>query len=336
MSGVPTVSVVVPVYQGSSYLKRITESCSRLRQIHCNLAYELILVCDDPLDNSSEIAFELETTVNWIRVISLASNSGQHVATAAGMLHASGDWILTIDEDLQFNPEQAPYMLRQALESGLDIVYARNVQARIGTHSYIRNIMSTASKRFIGSISKDDYTSISSFRIIRSEIAQGIAFSVDQYSYLDTSLFSVTTERRRGVFKTSLSDTRPKNTSGYSFARLLAHYGRFVSSAKISSLSLLMIAISITTLIILTGVLVQLLIGIAGGSRLVAPGWASQVGIMSALFGLAFGYLTGCIKLLSVLVHRTSGVPSFIPVDRRRDKESLEELDRVLRVTINV
>ena len=330
MISLPAVSIVVPVYQGGPYLDRIATSCHRLREIDLNLANELIFVCDDPVDDSSNIALQLATSKPWIRTINLASNSGQHVATAAGMLHASGEWILTMDEDLQFDPALSPHMLRLALQEGLDLVYVKNKDLRRGAHSQLRNFYSSTSKLLIGSIAKDDYRSISSFRLIRSEIAQSIAYTVDQHSFLDTSLFAVTTARRRGVYLARLRDPRQVNSSGYSFRRLLAHYGRFISSANISSLSILAFAFTITTLIILSGIVVQLLMGIAGGSQSIAPGWASQVGITTALFGISFGYLTGCIKLLSILVQRSSGLPSFIPVDRSKDKKQLEELNRLL------
>ena len=330
MIQVPTVSIVVPVYQGGLYLRRIVDSCRRLRSIHSNLASELIFVCDDPVDDSSEIAFSLQSSESWIRVINLASNSGQHVATAAGLLYSSGDWVLSLDEDLQFNPEDSPYMLRQALRDGLDLVYAINRDKQRGPHSRLRNIFSALSKLLLGFITRDDYTSISSFRLIRSEVAQSIAFTIDNHSFLDASLFSVTSERRRGVYTTKLIDTRPKNASGYSLGRLLKHYVRFVSSANISSFSLLVVVFTISTLAVFSGIVWQLLIGIAGGSQSIAPGWASQIGITSALFGVAFSYLTGCIKLLSVLVQRSSGIPNFTPVDRSKDKEQLRELMSLL------
>jgi len=331
MNKVPAVSIVVPVYRGGSYLYRIVESCRRLRSVHSNLACELIFVCDDPVDDSSEKAFSLQCSEPWIRVVNLAANSGQHVATAAGLLYSSGDWVLSLDEDLQFNPEESPYMLRQALRDGLDLVYARNKDSQRGPHSTIRNFFSSASKLLMGFITRDDYTSISSFRLIRSEIAQSIAFTIDNHSFLDASLFSVTSERRRGVYTTKLIDTRPRNASGYSFRRLLRHYVRFISSANISSFSLLVVVFSISTLAVFSGVVAQLLIGIAGGSQSIAPGWASQIGITSTLFGLAFGYLTGCIKLLSILVQRSSGMPNFTPVDRSKDSEQLKELAALLQ-----
>jgi len=124
-----TVSIVVPVYSGETFLRELTREIERLRQRWVEsdslLAVdELILVDDSAIDRSSELADQLAKEKSWVRVMHLSRNFGQHAATNAGILYSSGDWVVTLDEDLQHPPAAIPAMLRKAAETGCDVVYA--------------------------------------------------------------------------------------------------------------------------------------------------------------------------------------------------------------------
>ena len=72
--------------------------------------------------------------------MTLSRNFGQHPATVAGVLHSSGDWIATLDEDGQHPPAQLVTLLVHAAESHADLVYAEPVS---GVHdSRVRDAIS--------------------------------------------------------------------------------------------------------------------------------------------------------------------------------------------------
>ena len=67
---------------------------------------ELILIDDAAVDASPTIVDDLEADHAWVTALHLMRNFGQHAATIAGVLHSSGDWIVTMDEDLQHPPAE--------------------------------------------------------------------------------------------------------------------------------------------------------------------------------------------------------------------------------------
>ena len=327
---VPRVSIVVPIYQGSSFMAELVHECEGLRLIHQSLCYQLILVCDDPRDNSTIIAQTVSQGKAWIKVINLAFNSGQHLATAAGIVAADGQWIATLDEDLQFRPKEIPHMLLRGLEQSYDIIYARPNNNRGNRHSAKRNIASDASKLIVSILTRQDYSIISSFRLIRSEIANSIAFTIDKHSFLDASLFTVTSPRRRGIYMTRLIDKREK-FSGYKVQSLVSHFSRLLMSASLSGSSLLQVFALVFGLLIVTTIGLSGITGLVRGAQIVAPGWTSLLATMTILSSTIIIILIGLLKFLSVLVQRSTGAPSYITVDRSKDQCHCSSIQCLLR-----
>jgi glycosyltransferase involved in cell wall biosynthesis len=318
----PRVSVVVPVYAGHRTLPDLIKRCAAIRDGHGgipgDLLHELIFVCDEPVDGSESYLVEAAKQRDWIQVISLARNSGQHLATAVGILYSSGDWILTVDEDLQHPPEIMAQTLTKALDQGLDLLYIKST-SRIHASSIYRDFTSNASKLCMKVFTQDDYATISSFRLIRGEVGRAIAKSVDGKSYLDAALFSITSAKRRSVFYSSFSDQRDGGGSGYSAKKLLRHYGRLIISAEFSGLRML------TTLGVVIGapflalMLVLLVLGSLSGTQQLAPGWLSLffLGVSTNVFLVVYAVYS--LKLLSVLFLRSSGHPQYLVISRELD-----------------
>lgn len=116
----PAVSVVIPVYNEEANLEALYE---RLERVLDGLArpYEVIFVDDGSRDRSLEILCRLQEKYDAVRVIQLNRNYGQHAAVFAGLDHARGDVIVTLDADLQNPPEEIPRLLDKIAE-GHDVV----------------------------------------------------------------------------------------------------------------------------------------------------------------------------------------------------------------------
>jgi len=318
----PIVSVVVPVYAGQRTLPDLIKRCKAIRDGHGgiprDLLHELIFVCDEPIDGSVSLLVSAAKQLDWVRVISLARNSGQHLATAVGILYSSGDWVLTLDEDLQHPPEMMAQALIAALDQGLDLLYIKST-TRVHASSFYRDLASKTSKLFMRIITSDDFSVVSSFRLIRGEVARSIAISVDRKSYLDAMLFSVTSSKRRSVSYSELSDSRDPHGSGYSLKKLLRHYGRLIMSAEYSGLRMLTTLGSLVGAPLLVLMLVLLLVGWLAGVQQIAPGWLSLffLGVLMNVFLLVYAVYS--LKLLSVLFMRSSGSPQFLVISRELD-----------------
>lgn len=327
----PLVSVVVPVYAGEQTLPDLIKRCKAIRDgnggMPRELLHELIFVCDEPIDGSEPLLNAADNQFDWIRVISLARNSGQHLATSVGILYSSGDWVLTLDEDLQHPPEMIAQVLVEALDHGLDLLYVKST-IRVHGSSLYRDITSRASKICMKVVTHDDYSGVSSFRMIRGEVARSIAISIDGNSYLDAVLFAVTSAKRRDTFYSEFSDTRGAHGSGYSFKKLLRHYGRLIMSAEFSGLRMMITLGSLFGIPLLMLMLVLLVVGWFGGTQQIAPGWLSLFFLTTSLSVLFLMYAVYSLKLLSVLFSRSSGSPQFLVISRELDSPHREYLSK--------
>ena len=117
---VPSLSVVVPVYNEERNLDALY---ARLAPVldRTGRTYEVIFVDDGSADRSLEVLRRLHAAHRAVRVVALNRNYGQHAAVFAGLDHARGDVIVTLDADLQNPPEEIPRLLAQ-VEAGHDVV----------------------------------------------------------------------------------------------------------------------------------------------------------------------------------------------------------------------
>lgn len=124
----PVLSVVVPMYNEAEVLPLFA---ARLRPVLDGLreddgsatSYEVVAVDDGSADDTAAI---LETMLgDWpqLRLIRLAANSGHQAAISAGLEVARGDWVVTIDADLQDPPETIERMLTVGRTQGVDVIY---------------------------------------------------------------------------------------------------------------------------------------------------------------------------------------------------------------------
>lgn len=117
----PSVSVVVPVHDAAA---TVPELVARLRTVlpGCAKDWEVILVNDGSRDASWNVLQGLCARHGELQAIDLAGNPGQHAALLCGVRAARGEWIVTLDDDLQHPPEAIPALLQAGL-AGADLVY---------------------------------------------------------------------------------------------------------------------------------------------------------------------------------------------------------------------
>jgi dolichol-phosphate mannosyltransferase len=121
-AGGPTLSVVIPMYNEEAVLPLLVE---RLRPVLDGIgdAYEVVAVDDGSRDATADLLLMLRHTWPELRVIRLRRNAGHQAALTAGLHRSFGDYVVSIDADLQDPPETIPEMLALARKEELDIVY---------------------------------------------------------------------------------------------------------------------------------------------------------------------------------------------------------------------
>lgn len=314
MQTIPTqsISVVIPIYNGESCIERVVEELlpfTHLQFTKSGVAFkvsEIILVHDCGPNHSDLVIEKLASIHPIVRPIWLTKNYGQHPATICGMASASGDWVVTIDEDGQQNPLDIGNMLDMAVLEALQIVYARPTNAP--PHGCLRNALSTIAKktaiRLLGGQHENGL--FNSYRLIDGEIARIIAAYCGQGIYLDIALLWAA--GRVGYCPVELR--REERPSSYNFPMLFNHFWRMIitsgtrplrlitASGALSMIASLGIFLYITYLKLTTGIPIQ--------------GWASMVIVTVFFSGMIMISLGIVAEYLALTTGIMMGKPLYL------------------------
>jgi len=111
------LSIVVPLYNEEGNVVPLT------KKIHESLVgynYQIIYIDDFSTDKTKRVVKEMQDPT--VHLIELKKNYGQSLALAAGIDHATGDYIITMDGDLQNDPSDIPLMLSYTLDDEFDLI----------------------------------------------------------------------------------------------------------------------------------------------------------------------------------------------------------------------
>lgn len=215
MKQVPVLSIVSPVYQAEKFVEKLVREI----QAVCNALgaeYEIILVDDRSPDNSWHKMKQISAENPFVKSIRLSRNFGQHPAIMAGLSHASGEWIVVMDCDLQDQPKVIADLYRKALE-GYDLVLARRQQRK---DSYAKKLSSKIFSKVYGFFTDTKYDNeIGNFGIYHQKVVRSILDVSDYIKFFPLFVSFV------GFSKTSIPVEHGKRDSGkssYSVAKLVS------------------------------------------------------------------------------------------------------------------
>ena len=314
------VSVVIPVYNSAATLNELLE------RLTCVLGsvtqrYEVILVDDGSRDESWSVMQSLQSIyAEHLVTVQLMRNYGQHNTLMCGLGLAKGDFVFTMDDDLQNPPEELPKMLDCIKESELDLVYGcpdtRN-------HAAWRNLGSRIVWQFYRTVFRNPVTP-TPFRVMRQQLVRSVLFYDLNFTYLD-GLLAWCTNRIGAV--TVEHHTRTQGRSGYSLGKLL---GLALNLYTNFSLIPLQVVSSLGFITAASGLLVgfyylmQYLL-----TNIVIPGFASTIIAILVLGGvqlLALGVMGEYLGRLHLNVNRK---PQYVVRQmHRRHTETNQALQR--------
>ena len=209
------VSVVIPVYRSQLTLpelhRRLVQALETFEP-----SFEIILVEDCGPDDSWQVICDLASMDNRVRGIQLSRNYGQHAATICGISKAKGDWIVTLDDDLEQAPELLPQLYRKAME-GFDLVYGVYPKR---THKSWRNATSALARWLFRIAIPSLNFSYTSFRVIRGDLARELQRFDSPFPFVDGYLSWLT---HRCAFVEVPHGDRENGTSNYTFSNLFSH-----------------------------------------------------------------------------------------------------------------
>ena len=273
-------SVVVPVYNSEHTLQELYTRLEKVFREVIKEEFELILVDDGSKDRSFEVMQELRAKDNRVRIIQMARNFGQHPALLCGFAHVKGDFVVTMDDDLQHQPEELPKMINVMRErDDVDAIIA-SYEGR--QHGFIRKLGTKfsvwATSKMLG---KDPDLQITSYRLIRRFLVDAM---VKTNTYLPQigNLLVLTSNRIINVPVQHAA--RVYGKSGYSFKRLVKDLIYDITAH--TAFQLLMVRnIGIASFLVSMVMAVYFLVRYFAFGVSV-EGWTSLMMVMLAFFGL--------------------------------------------------
>lgn len=115
------ISIVVPLYNEVESLPELHKWIVSVMKEH-NFTYEIIFIDDGSKDGSWEVVMDLHQQDPNVRGIKFQRNYGKSAALQKGFEAVKGEFVVTMDADLQDSPEEIPEMIRMLKEDNLDLV----------------------------------------------------------------------------------------------------------------------------------------------------------------------------------------------------------------------
>lgn len=158
------ISIVVPLFNEEENIQLLFDRINDV-MVQLDLSYEIVFVDDGSTDDTFALAAAIADSQKQLKVIKFRRNYGQTPAMVAGIDHAQGDVILTMDGDLQNDPTDIPLFLEK-LEEGFDIVVGWRVKRQ--DKLITRKIPSIIANWLIGKVTgvpiKDNGCSLKAYR----------------------------------------------------------------------------------------------------------------------------------------------------------------------------
>ncbi len=207
------ISVVVPVYGCPEAIpelvRRNTETLMKM-----GVGYEIILVDDRDGMGSWDVIKKEALADEHVKAISLTRNCGQDKAITAGVTAARGDWIVTMDCDLQDAPENIPMLYEKVREQELDVLIVRRHDRK---DSAIVQLLSKAFHKVFSYLSELDFDYELGTYLIANKRATNLYVHTKGQGR-DFTMFLLWTGYKKG-FVDLEHETRFAGKSSYTFGR---------------------------------------------------------------------------------------------------------------------
>lgn len=305
-----TLSVVIPVYNSQETLELLVE---KLQGFLMTIDFEVVLVNDGSRDRSEEIVYGLANRYANVQGLSLRRNFGEFNAVLCGLTHATGEYVVIIDDDFQ-NPPEAILTLLQTAQSGdFDVVYSRYAQKQ---HAWFRNVGSQLLNYLTTYLlDKPKSLYLSSFKLINRPVVNEIVTYTGPFPYIDALIFRVT----RNVTSVEVPHhSRQSGASNYTAGKLVSLFLNVLFGYSTLPLRLFAgLGLGLFGLSVGLGLL--LLAGFLLGWFEVA-GWALVVWVVLLLSGLQMLFLAVLSEYIGKMFLAQSGKKAYVLKSNVRQK----------------
>lgn len=209
-----TYSVVVPVFNSADVVGQTVDRIVEVFE-EAKLSYQVILVNDGSRDGSWDVIAGRARANPHVVALNLLQNYGQHHANLAGLREATGDYIITMDDDLQNPPDQALVLIDEAM-NGRDVVFGKFERKQAAGYRRLGSKMIGMINRRI--FAQPPGLAVSNFRILRRDVVERICASRTAHPYLTGQALMYSSSRSHVPVR---HEPRTVGKSSYSMTRIL-------------------------------------------------------------------------------------------------------------------
>lgn len=304
----PQLSIVVPAFNEETNLPKLHQA---LVEVLAPLAidFEIIFVDDGSSDGTWARIAALHAGSPSVCGVRLSRNFGHQHALLAGLRHARGDGVISMDADLQHPPQMVPRLIDE-WRKGFRIV--KTVRVEAVDYGLVKKLTSRAFYRIFGFLSGVPLAEgMADFRLLDRQVVDEIMRFPEQDLFL------------RGVVEwigfpaTSLEYVAQPRFSGqtkYSFRKMLRFAWQGIRSFSLQPLRIGISIGAIASIASFLGVAYAIYGKIVEGHAV--PGWTSSLALTSLLFGVLFFYLAILGEYIGTVVVEARRRPRFIVSDR--------------------
>lgn len=247
------ISVIIPTYKNSETLCRVVED---LITTFITFKIEIVIINDFSHDSTHENCLNLlKKYPNKLTYLSFSKNYGEHSAVMAGLKYSEGTTAIIMDDDYQNAPAEAKKLLEYSLKNNYDVIYTKYSTKK---DPWYRNVMSKIAN-YAGKIllKKPNHIHLNSFKLIKRNIIDELVKYSGPFPYIDGLILSIT--HNIGSFEVE-HRKRFRGKSGYSFYKLLKHFGNLAinfSTIPIHIFSILGLIVTVTSIFFIISIIIE-------------------------------------------------------------------------------
>ena len=294
------ISIIVPCFNEDKAIPLFYEEINKVFNV-INYKLELIFIDDGSSDNTLEVIKKLD----GVKYVSFSRNFGKEAAILAGLRAATGDYITTMDVDLQDPPSLLPEMINYIKNENYDIVATRRKNRK--GEGIIRSFFSNIFYKLINKMSKIEMVSgARDYRLMTRRVVGNI-LKMKEYNRYSKGLFSFVGFKTKWIeydnVERSVGDTK------WSFGKLFIYAIEGITSFTTSPLVISAIIGLIFCLISFIMIIVIIIKTLVFGDP--TSGWPSMVCIIFFVSGIQLFCIGVMGEYLAKMYLEIKGRPNY-------------------------